>query len=243
FGGGNTVADAMNPFAVDVPERGVSGTSYPHNFNVSWIYDFPFYKNQEGVIGHILGGWQLNGIYQYLSGQVFTPAIFNWGGTEYCQASFQAAFFSSVSNCRPILSNPGAALDTVGFCTDYTLADCGLSEYYSGAPISASDVHWIMNEPQAALFFGSPYLGIGRNTLRGQTRNNTDLTVVKSTKITERFSLRFEAQAFNVFNRQFRGVPDPFIEDGMLVDGGSAMNNYFNGSNRRNMTFGLKLIF
>jgi hypothetical protein len=240
FAGGGTVADSMDPFRVDDHERGISATSYPHNFNMSWIYDFPFYKNQEGVLGHVLGGWQLNGIYQYLSGQVFTPANFT-GYSRYCQDSFQAAFFSSVSNCRPILSNPSAPIDSVGFCTDYTAPDCGIEDFYTGTP--GGTYHWIVNSTDAALFFGNPYAGVDRSTERGQTRNNVDLTVVKSTKITERFTVRFEAQAFNVFNRQFRGVPDPFIEDFPLALGGSFMNNYFNGSNRRNMTFGLKLIF
>jgi outer membrane receptor protein involved in Fe transport len=239
FAGGNTVADSMDPFAVDRPERGVSGTSYPHIFTMNWIYDLPFYRNQEGVIGHILGGWQLNGVYRYTSGQPFTPAQF--GYSNYCQPSFQSAFFSSVSNCRPILSDPSAPIDSVGFCTDATLPDCGIEDFQTGAP--GGTYHWIANSTQAALFFGSPYLGVGRNTLRGQSINNLDLSVYKTTKITERFSLQAQATGFNVFNRQFRGVPDPFIEDGALVDGGSFMNNFFNGSNRRSMTFGLKLIF
>ncbi len=30
-------------------------------FDFSYIYDLPFYKTQEGVIGKVLGGWQITG--------------------------------------------------------------------------------------------------------------------------------------------------------------------------------------
>ena len=68
--------------------------------------------------------------------------------------------------------------------------------------------------------------------------------------------MRIEVQAFNLFNHMFRGVPDPFIEDGNFQDaGGSFANTLFNlsggdytnvtsaGLARRRVAFGAKLIF
>ena len=40
----------------------------------------------------------------------------------------------------------------------------------------------------------------GRDNLRGPRFFNTDLSVVKNTKVTERVSLQFRAEFFNVFN-------------------------------------------
>jgi hypothetical protein len=121
-------------------------------------------------------------------------------------------------------------------------------------------VHWIYNDNTAALFFGSPFTGtVGRNTLRGEPINNVDFGLFKNTKVTERITVQFQANIFNLLNRQLRspgpgyvsgtGVPDPFIDDFPFVgtDGtefhGSFMNDLFGPSNRRRMIFGLKLIF
>jgi hypothetical protein len=252
--GGNTVAGAQNPFDTDRGERGVGGTSYPHVFTMNWIYDVPVYRNQQGVIGHILGGWQMNGIYQYHSGQPFTPAQLSIGWSPFCQDTFATQFYGSLSTCRPILNDPSAPMDSVGECTNaFVIGDpCNPVDVYTGNP---GTFHWLVNDKAAAFSFGTPFAGVGRNTERGQTVNNMDLSVYKTTKITERFNLQFQATAFNVMNRQFRGVPDPVFEDcplaptGVVGDGfceggrGSFGNNYFNGSNHRTMTFGLKLIF
>ncbi len=44
----------------------------PHRLAVSWLYELPFYRDQQGVFGRILGGWTLNGTYALQSGQPFT---------------------------------------------------------------------------------------------------------------------------------------------------------------------------
>ena len=42
---------------------------------------------------------------------------------------------------------------------------------------------------------------LGRNTFVGPNFWSTDLTLSKNFKLTERFNLKFDAAAFNVFNR------------------------------------------
>jgi hypothetical protein len=254
FSGGVTVAASQNPFDISVAERAISGISFPHVVSVYWNYDLPFYKSQQGFLGHVLGGWSLNSTYRYTSGQPYTPAGLA-GINSSCQSSFEGAFFSSVSTCRPILSNPGAPVDTAGFCTDALLADCGISDYFTGAPTTMDAIRWIYNDDESSAFFGTPFAGVGRNTERGDTINTVSLSVFKTTNITEKVKLRFEAQAFNLTNNQFRGVPDPFIDDFNFANGGSFGNTFFNdtggdsvnatysGIGRRRLVFGLKVIF
>jgi hypothetical protein len=255
FSGGNTVAASQNPFDIGVAERGVSGISYPHILTVYWNYDLPWYKSQQGLVGHFLGGWSLNSTYRYTSGQRWTPAQFT-GNNSSCQGSWEGAFFSSVSTCRPIVSNQLAAVDAVGFCTDGTLADCGITNFDTGAPTTLDAVHWILNDDEASIFLGTPFGGVSRNTERGDTIQAVNLSVFKTTNITERVKIRFEAQAFNLLNRQFRGIPDPFIEDGNFADSNSSFGNTFfndtggdstnvtlSGIGRRRLIFGLKVIF
>jgi hypothetical protein len=48
----------------------------------------------------------------------------------------------------------------------------------------------------------------GRNILRGPRYFNTDLAVIKDTRITEKSSLQFRAEAFNVFNNVNFNTPN-----------------------------------
>jgi hypothetical protein len=78
----------------------------------------------------------------------------------------------------------------------------------------------------------------------------------KNTMITERVAFRLEAQVYNLFNHQFRGVPDPGMTDGNdLTNFGSFSTNLFNASGgdynnvilngigRRRMILGAKFTF
>lgn len=71
--GGNTLAYAQNPFNIDQPERGLSGDSYPNVTSLGLVYDLPFYKEQKGIVGRLLGGFSVNTLYTFNSGQAYTP--------------------------------------------------------------------------------------------------------------------------------------------------------------------------
>ena len=87
--------------------------------------------------------------------------------------------------------------------------------------MSKNDVHWIYNEDAAAQFFGIPYSPLRRNPgTRGQNVSTINFSMFKTTQISERVAFRLEAQVYNLFNHQFRGVPDPFIDDCSLLTGG-----------------------
>jgi hypothetical protein len=119
----------------------------------------------------------------------------------------------------------------VGQCTDPTLPDCGLIDFNSGAPTTKSAVRWIFNDDNSAAFFKTPYGNVSRNPgVRGDSVNTVNAVLAKSIKLTERISMRFEAQAYNLMNHRFLGVPDPFIEDGNLSVGGTFANNFSNAS-------------
>ncbi len=249
IGGGNTLAYAQDPFNTGGAERANSGIDFPHVVGVALVYDLPFYRAQKGLVGHVLGGWQVNTTYRYTSGQPYTT-IQRLASGSLCDPT--GDFGGTYDACRPILSNSAAPLDTVG-----TYAGCpnpGLCDFVTGAAITPSDVHWIQNTPEAAQVYGTPFAGVGRNTLRGQSISTANLSFFKDIRITEKLKAQFQAQAFNVFNTQFRGVPDPILDD---VARGSFQNTNFNsnggltfagniitdGIGRRRLLFGLKLIF
>ena len=60
------------PNATDAEIRrldyGLLSTDRPHNFVANAIYQLPFLKNSDSVMGRIFGDWQLSGIYRWTSG-------------------------------------------------------------------------------------------------------------------------------------------------------------------------------
>lgn len=227
--GGNTVAGAQNPFNISAGEKALSGLDFPKTAFIYVIYELPFYKSQQGLLGKLLGGYQANTTWRYSSGQLWTPALTTANVNSACQNSFDGTYFAGLSTCRPFAGSRSAPVDTVGQCTDPTLPNCGLVDYYTGAPITAA--RWIYNDNNAAAFFKTPYGNVGRNPgVRGQAVSAVNFSVFKTTKVRERLSLRLEAQVYNLFNHQFLGVPDPVIDDLNLANGGSFGNNFFNTS-------------
>jgi hypothetical protein len=230
FSGGTTVAGAQNPFDTSKGEKALSGLDFPKTASIYFVYELPFYKSQHGVLGHVLGGYQASGTWRYSTGQLWTPAGLA-GFNSSCQTSFDNAFFGGASTCRPFSGNPAARVDSVGGCTDASLPDCGLVDYYTGVPTTASAVRWIYNDNTSAAFFGTPFGNVSRNpNTRGDNVSTVNLSVFKTIKFTERLSMRLEAQAYNLFNHRFLGVPDPFIDDGNLANGGTFANNFSNNS-------------
>jgi len=57
--------------------------------------------------------------------------------------------------------------------------------------VSKNAVRWIYDNNAAGTFFGTPYGNVGRNPgLRGQAVSAVDFSMFKTTKVTERLSLR-----------------------------------------------------
>ncbi len=108
-------------------------------------------------------------------------------------------------------------------------------------------MQFIINDITAAKFFKSPFSNQGRNILRAQPFDNIDFGLFKTTKVTERVNLQFQANVFNLFNHAYKGTPDVFFEDGQYDatnnPAGTFMNSFGNGSTHRTMTFGAKIIF
>lgn len=54
-----TIAQDQNNLA---GEKGLSAFHMKHRFVASYLWEIPFFRDQKGVLGAILGGWQFNGI-------------------------------------------------------------------------------------------------------------------------------------------------------------------------------------
>jgi hypothetical protein len=48
----------------------------PHRLIASWLYELPFFKRREGVLGKVAGGWQIGAIATFQDGPSLTPSSF-----------------------------------------------------------------------------------------------------------------------------------------------------------------------
>ena len=244
LGGGQTIAVPQHPFDTDAGERGLSAFHQKHNFTSNFVYSLPFYKNQRGFLGKLLGGYQVSGIVRVGSGRPYTPITFF--GTY--DAGFEAAFSGAIGLLRPYNGNSDASNGTIAFsgnAAGYLLGDeraFGTNQfivYNTNQPGSSGTIvpniqaaqqqaRLIYNdtglvalgipldEATAFQYFRTPY-GIGRNTFFGDSFSLVNAAVLKTTRISERMSLEFRAEVANLLNHRNFGVPDPITEDAFTV--------------------------
>lgn len=272
FAGGNSVAVAQNPLDITRGERGNSGFDIRHAFTAHWLWDLPFMREQHGWLGRIIGGWQFNGILRVQTQRLFTPRHTLASRNPYEDATFMAAFFGSQSHFRPFSGNPNAPKDRVAItdidaCVFYGLCGTGtgnvpiLRQSPTGfwlmndlqrsprvfTPVTPNDVRFIINGAGAALRFGTPFGNIGRNTFPGDRLEVLDLSIFKTTRITERVSLQYRLMLFNALNHPNFGIPNS-------IDLDNAGRTFFNfqendgsfslpANGRRVIAMGLNLIF
>jgi hypothetical protein len=109
-GGGQGVADPQKFFDSTNGERGLSAFHQKHNFTTNFTYDVPFLREQRGVIGKLLGGYQLSSIMRFGSGRAYTPIN--------AFATYDPGFengFIGLGALRPFDGNPNAPEGTIAF--------------------------------------------------------------------------------------------------------------------------------
>ena len=265
-GQGNTIAYAQNPLNTDFGERGSSAINFPNVASISFVYQFPRVHGGK-LVDRLVNGWQANAIWFYNSGQPYTDYEFTTSAsgqvnpndprsyTSYSDPYFNGAFVGA-DVARPIVSNPKAPVGTLGIYTDTgdgietPFSSPFLVDYASGAPVSPSQVHFIANNQLAANLLNNPYPGGGRNILRGNTTNNLDFSVFKTTRITERVSFQLRVNAFNILNRSQYNNPGAALNDynfayfnNFLYSGAASGSNVGTGTGVRNMTFEGRILF
>jgi outer membrane receptor protein involved in Fe transport len=260
-------AVAQNPFNLNSAERSFSGFDRRHAFSLNFLYDLPFYKEQQGFVGHLLGGWQINGTYVLASGRRYTPSQLSiFFGSTYMDATFGQTFIG-FDNFRPFIGNINADPTQVGITVgdairfgfvDPTTLPLGtaferllsltaLNTTGNNVFVTSNDVRLIYNGPFAARLFGNPFGTAARNSLLGPALNQLNFSFFKTTKIRESLKVQFRADLFNTLNHPNPGygvagedsLPSFFIEDAGTF---FADKREMNLSSRR-VQFGIRIIF
>jgi len=80
-GVGTTQGDAPEPFAPEGYNRGRSAFDRKHILNINGVYELPFGRgrrhmaNANAFVNGVLGGWQLSGIYSFISGSPLSIGV------------------------------------------------------------------------------------------------------------------------------------------------------------------------
>ena len=201
---GGLAEDGINPFDA-TRDIGNCDTDVRQSYIGSVVYNLPFFKDQRGFLGHVLGGFTVSSVVTVQGGIPFD--IYDSGDRS----------LTGAGDDRP--NYLGGAVQFVDPRSNAFYSGTGnLNNYFDGTGGGTADGAGNPNfarvgaGPSVAL--GAGYYGnLGRNVFHGPGTLNTDLSVSKSTHLTESQTLTFRAQAFNFFNHTQFLNPDGNIND------------------------------
>jgi hypothetical protein len=172
------VAVAQDPFDREA-DWGRSSYDRPHRFTANVVYELPFMRDQQGILGKIIGGWQVNGFLTFQSGAPFT--VLNGADPNATLAGIDGLVGNAI---RPNLNTD---LNLSKMTVEEILAAGGRSLF---SPLTTDRVG-----------------NVGRNTLRADGIQNLDLGFIKNHRFgRQNFQLRVEM--FNATNTRNFGIPE-----------------------------------
>ncbi len=116
-----------------------------------------------------------------------------------------------------------------------------LNPAFSGPVVLGSPNQWF-NPNAFVLPTPGTYGNLGRGVYRGPGLANLDLSLFKTTKITERTNLQFRAEFFNALNHANFGTPNAIVYSGAAFNPSAGLITATTTTSRQ-IQFGLKLVF
>ena len=162
-------------------DRGRSTYDRPHRLTGNFVYELPWFQDQTGFKGHLLGGWQVNGFFTFQSGAPFT--VLN--------GSDPAGALSGINTLVGDAIRPNLV-------TTLPLSTMTVPEVLAAGGAS------LFQRITAAQRVGTA----GRNILRADGINNLDLGIFKNTSIGENQRIQFRAEFNNATNTRDFGIPE-----------------------------------
>lgn len=268
----DTASEIFNPSTGEVAvsqdsfnrstDRARSTYDRPHRLTGNFVYELPWFQDQKGFKGHLLGGWQLNGFFTFQSGAPFT--VLNGSDPAGALSGINTLVGDAI---RPnVFTNLDVSRMTI---TELFGIDQGLR---AQAIAQAQAIFASIPNPQVGplggpalpftlftapfgqivpgpnntlrlevLFPGIPAGGrlgnAGRNILRADGINNIDIGIFKNTRIGENQRIQFRVEFNNATNTRDFGIPEG------RANSANFLNQWgTNGGNRR-IVLGLRYIF
>jgi hypothetical protein len=166
-------------------DYGPSTLNEPQIFIANFVYKAPFFREQSGLTGHVLGGWELSGITTFNSGLSLTPSqtvdpfgcVTDATTANGCAAGTYPGGLGMVSPNADVVPRP---------------------DQVSSVHLTKTQTQWFTTSSFATAqgHFGSS--GVGSFLSPGTER--IDLGLLKNFRFSERAHLQLRAEAFNLFN-------------------------------------------
>lgn len=230
---------ANDPFDLD-QMYGVQAFDRKFIYNTFLVYQPEYYKGQQGIVGHLLGGW------------TFAPIFTAGSGAPVLCNTLTGGGFTGGTGAQGFGSGDGVNFFDNEQCL-FTHGSPSISAHYKvagsnnvGTAVADNtnpnaEVNLFSNPEAVYNTVRAPILGIdkrsgGVGSIRGLPYWNMDLSIKKNFRITERFNTEFQAVFTNLLNHmQFF---DPLLD---LQDPTTFGVLNAQGNNPRQMEFGLRV--
>ncbi|HXK05897.1 MAG TPA: TonB-dependent receptor [Verrucomicrobiae bacterium] len=171
---------------------GPNNTNRNHVITALALWEVPVGRGRHALnnlpkaLDLLIGGWQTNGVVNWMTGQPFTPSYQN------CSADEDAGW------CRP---------NIVG---DWSVPNPSQFGWFATASTLLStngQVSGPWQRPQRGTWGN-----IGRNTLRGPRFSQVDFSLFKEVPVNERIKFQLRGEVFNLFNHTNLGQPTATVD-------------------------------
>lgn len=196
--------DPLNPRSA----YGSSDFDRTHVFTVAYLYQLPKFSNAGFAENLFLNGWELSGVTVLESGEPYSVIDYTGGAGSL--------FFST----NDFITNPIVPIGGVGATannpklqgtTGVNANKPVLNAAAFGVPLLQPGQDGVPPcDPTSGVCdnYETSFASTGRNIFRGPFQERFDFGVSKDFKLNERFSLRYDAQLFNIFNQPSFDTPN-----------------------------------
>lgn len=186
IGTGDSFLFQIDPTSLRGLNYGASDYDFRNLLSGSYTWTLPF-KSESKVANIFVSGWTYSGVLHWRSGQPYSVFDGAWPG---------------------ILSG-GASSVVLGTFTGGPIQSCGSPGQNINSPNLCQNVNnWMASGTETS------WGNLKRNSFRGPSYFDWDMTVTKAFKVTEHAQFTVGVNAFNVFNHPNFGNPDADISSG-----------------------------
>ncbi len=193
-------------YKADRIDRALTQLDIPQNLTAYGVYQLPI-----GTAGHwggnsllmreVIGGWQLTGVYQYSSG---TPVSVTWSGG--CANQAVANGVSCLPSYNPSFTGSARQNGSYGTGPNGVILANKTIQYLNPAGFQApTDISTVAGFHQYLIGNVARTAPYG---LRSEGNQNLNAGVRRTFPITEKAAFSFQADCFNVWNKQTWGGPN-----------------------------------
>ncbi len=186
-----------------------------HVFIVSYQYEFPKISKFHGWTDQIVNGWGTSGLVAAESGQPFSVIDFSGGIASLYFGGGNDFVTNPLVPVGGVGSTPGVnpvAQGTLGYSVGPTTPY--LNPHAFGIPLLQPGQSGVPPCDSSGVcdIYETGFAPASRNKFVGPFQSRVDMALFKNFRISERLKLKFDVQAFNVFNHPSFDTPNNNVE-------------------------------